>query len=106
LKDYYLDIQYLLDKANVIDDVLSQKTLAAIYSKELIQELQKMEIQLVVSSEEKGAQLSQMQIQYSMKDRILKAMSLYSFIVALIENVKKGETMSFTAKDDLLFINN
>ncbi|KAK8919358.1 hypothetical protein KSP39_PZI021140 [Platanthera zijinensis] len=110
IKDYDVDLQYHPGKANVVADALSRKNTVGLsvlsgYEAQLVYELERMEITPLVTPESKQAQLSQLQVRYSLKDRIKEALSKDPFLVALQEKVRKGETGEFTLQNGLLLMN-
>ncbi|KAK8945232.1 hypothetical protein KSP39_PZI008141 [Platanthera zijinensis] len=64
-----------------------------------------MQITPLVTPESKRAQLSQLQIRTTLKDRIKRALPKDPFLVELQEKVKKGETGEFTEQNGLLLMN-
>ncbi|KAK8930623.1 hypothetical protein KSP39_PZI016616 [Platanthera zijinensis] len=110
IKDYDVDLQYHPGKANVVADALSRKNTVGLsvlsgYEAQLVYELERMEITPLVTPESKQAQLSQLQVRYSLTDRIKEALPKDPFLVALQEKVRKGETGEFTLQNGLLLMN-
>ncbi|KAK8954132.1 hypothetical protein KSP39_PZI001653 [Platanthera zijinensis] len=110
IKDYDVDMQYHPGKANVVADALSRKNTVGLsilsgYAAQLVYELEKMQITPLVTLESKRAQLSQLQIRNTLKDKIKSALPKDPFLVELQEKVKKGETDEFKEQNELLLMN-
>ncbi|KAK8936665.1 hypothetical protein KSP39_PZI012024 [Platanthera zijinensis] len=108
IKDYDMDIHYHPGKANVVADALSRKSVggaAPLYNIRLLRELEKAEIIPLMTATDKQSQLFQMQIHYTLKDKILEATPKDTFLMNMIEKVKRGENQSFTEQNGLVLMN-
>ncbi|KAK8951418.1 hypothetical protein KSP39_PZI003909 [Platanthera zijinensis] len=105
LSDYDVDIQYHPGKANVVANALSRR--GSCFSlltqqKELIRELERLDIVVVPRCSFGSAWLSWMEISCDIRDRIMTALPLDPKMAEIWISVQSGQKERFSIQDDLL----
>ncbi|KAK8945254.1 hypothetical protein KSP39_PZI007730 [Platanthera zijinensis] len=107
LSDYDVDIQYHPGKANAVADALSRRGSCSsllTQQKELVRELERLDITVVPRYSFGSARLSWMEITWDIKDRIRTALPLDPKMAEIWISVQSGQKERFSIQDDLLLL--
>ena len=105
VKDYDCTIHYHPGKANVVADALSRKSMGKLASlptiqKELIKDLENLQIEVVTTSEQSIARLATLVVRPTLRDRIIEAQDKDPFLQKIRKEIGTDRRKDFGIASD------